>query len=157
LELATHDVVMSAARRAAEAEAEGTAVTPPRLDVDLPRGFLRVMPGALADLMGVKVMTNVEGLGNRYLLLLHQQSDGELVGVLDADEVTRLRTAGTTALAATMLQPDPQTSLALIGSGFEATGHLRAMARIWPLTEVAVFSPSEERREAFAQRMSDEL
>lgn len=57
--------------------------------------------------------------------------------MLDADEVTRLRTAATTALAATMLQPLPQTEIGLVGSGFEATGHLRAMARTWPLSRGA--------------------
>jgi ornithine cyclodeaminase/alanine dehydrogenase-like protein (mu-crystallin family) len=157
LDLATHDVVMAAARDAAEADAHGTAVVPPRFDVDLPRGFLRVMPGAFGDLMGVKVMTNSEGVGNRYLLLLYRQADGELLALLDADEVTRLRTAGTTALAASMLQPVPQTELGLIGSGFEATGHLRAMCRAWPLSRVSVYSPSRARREGFADRMSDEL
>ena len=156
-EIATHDVVVAAARAAAEAEAEGTAHFPPRLDVDLPRGFFRVMPGAVGDLMGVKVMANVEGVGNRYLLLLYHQSNGELLALLDADEVTRLRTAGTTVLAGTILQPVPQSEIALIGSGFEATGHLRALARVWPLERVFVYSPSAERRAAFAAHMSEEL
>src|SRR4051812_34687543 len=156
-EIATHDVVMAAAKAAAEAEACGTAHFPPRLDVDLPHGFFRVMPGAMGDLMGVKVMTNVEGVGNRYLLLLYHQSDGELLAIVDADEVTRLRTAGTTAIAGMLLQPAPQTELALIGSGFEATAHLRTFAQIWPLKQVWAFSPSPERREAFAARMSEEL
>src|SRR3954464_15330112 len=144
--IASHDVVMAAAKAAAEAEANGSARFPPRLDVDLPRGFFRVMPGAMGDLMGVKVMTNVEGIGNRYLLLLYHQSDGELLALLDADEVTRLRTAGTTVLAATLLQPKPQTEIGLIGSGFEATGHLRALARVWPVSRACVYSPSAERR-----------
>ena len=156
-EIATHDVVMSAARSAAEADADGTAVFAPRLDVDLPRGFFRVMPGAMGELMGVKVMTMVEGVGNRYLLLLYHQSDGELLAILDADEVTRLRTAGTTALAGMLLQPVPQTDLALIGSGFEATGHLRTFAELWPLERACVYSPSPERRAAFAERMTKEL
>jgi alanine dehydrogenase len=155
--VATHEVAMSAARAAADAEAGGTARVPPRLDVDLPRGFFRVMPGAMGELMGAKVMTNVEGVGNRYLLLLYHQSDGELLALLDADEITRLRTAATTTLAATLLQPTSQRELALIGSGFEATGHLRAMARQWALERVYVFSPSAERRAAFAERMGAEL
>lgn len=157
IELASHDVVLSAARAAVTADAAGTAIAPRRLDVDLPRGFFRVMPGALDELMGVKVMTNVEGIGNRYLLLLYHQAGGELLAVLDADEVTRLRTAGTTAVAATLLQPAPQTAVGIIGSGFEATGHLRALAKIWPLKRASVFSPSEERRSAFAAAMSAEL
>ncbi|MBV9003693.1 MAG: ornithine cyclodeaminase family protein [Solirubrobacterales bacterium] len=156
-ELATADLVMDAARSAVNAEREGRAVIPPRLDVNLPRGFLRVMPGALDGLMGLKVMTLVRGVGNRYLLLVYTQETGELLAMLDADEVTRLRTAGITAVAAHVLQPEPQRRIALIGSGFEATTHLRAMARLWPLESVAVYSPSVERRTAFAERQTLEL
>lgn len=155
--LATGELVMAAARAAVSAERDGRAVIPARTDVDLPAGFLRVMPGAVGDLMGLKVMTLVRGVGNRYLLLVYSQQTGELLALLDADEVTRLRTAGMTAVAAQILQPRPQRRLALIGSGFEATTHLRAIARLWPLEFVAVYSPSRQRREAFAQRQTREL
>ncbi len=155
--LGTHEVAIAAATAAATAEGSGRAESPPRLDVELPGGFLRVMPGFVDDVMGLKVMANVEGVGNRYMLLVYRQRDGELVAVLDADEITRLRTAATTAVAAQILQPEPQSEMGLIGSGFEATGHLRTMARIWPLERVAVHSPSPERRDAFASRMSEEL
>lgn len=155
--LATPELVMGAARAAVAAERDGHATIPPRLDVDLSQGFLRVMPGAVGEFMGLKVMTLVHGVGNRYLLLVYAQETGSLLALLDADEVTRLRTAGVTAVAANVLQPEPQESIALIGSGFEATTHLRTMARLWPLTQVTVFSPNPERREAFAARESSEL
>ncbi|MFZ0043355.1 MAG: ornithine cyclodeaminase family protein [Solirubrobacteraceae bacterium] len=155
--LATPELVMSAARKAVIAERDGRAVIPPRLDVDLPRGFLRVMPGAVGDVMGLKVMTLVRGIGNRYLLLVYSQTTGELEALLDADEVTRLRTAGMTAMAGEILQPEPQSELGLVGSGFEAATHLRAMARLWPLERVSVFSPRRQHRETFAERHSLEL
>lgn len=155
--LATHEVAMAAAMAAAMAEGSGRAVAPPRLDVELSDGFLRVMPGAVDDVMGLKVMVNVAGLGNRYLLLVYRRGDGELLALLDADEITRLRTAATTAVAAQILQPEPQSEIGLIGSGFEATGHLRTLAQIWPLERVSVHSPSAERREAFAEQLSEEL
>jgi alanine dehydrogenase len=107
--------------------------------------------------MGVKVMTLVKGLGNRYLLLLYSQPTGDLLAVLDADEITRLRTAATTALAGQMLAPAGTSRLGLLGSGFEAESHLRLLARVWPLERVTVYSPTVERRNAFAARMSEEL
>ncbi len=139
------------------AEAAGRTVVPPRMDVDLERGFLRVMPAAYNDLMGLKVMTLVRGLGTRYLILLYSQTSGELVAMFDADEVTRMRTAATTTLAGEMLAPGGCETLGLVGSGFEAEGHLRAFAAQWPLREVLVYSRARERREAFAARMSEEL
>jgi ornithine cyclodeaminase/alanine dehydrogenase len=155
--LASPELVNRAARIAVAAETNGEVVLPARLDVDLPGGFLRVMPGALGELMGVKVMTLVRGVGNRYLLLVYSQTTGELIALLDADEVTRLRTAGITAAAAEVLQPTPQQRMALIGSGFEATTHIQAMARLWPLESVAVYSPTPGHREGFAKRQADEL
>lgn len=155
--LATPEVAMRAAWAAVGSEESGDAVLPPRLDVDLPRGFLRVMPAALGSVMGVKVMTLVRGVGNRYLLLLYAQEQGELVAVLDASEITRLRTAAITVVAGQLLCPDGTDHLALIGSGFEAEGHLRAFASTWPIKTVRVFSPSTERREAFARRLCQEL
>ena len=120
---------MRAARAAVDAERRRRVVMPPRLDVDLPTGFLRVMPAAMGDVMGVKVMTLVKGLGNRYLLLLYSQPSGELLALLDADEITRLRTAATTALAGSMLAPEGTSQLGLLGSGFEAESHLRLLAQ----------------------------
>lgn len=155
--LATHDVTMSAARAALALERDGSVVAPPRIDVDLPTGFLRVMPAAIGEVMGVKVMTLVRGVGNRYLILLYDQRSGELLATLDADEVTRLRTAATTAVAGERLVPERPTRLGMLGSGFEADGHLRVLARLWPLEQVVVFSPSAERCAAFARRMSTEL
>jgi ornithine cyclodeaminase/alanine dehydrogenase len=105
----------------------------------------------------VKVMTLVKGLGNRYLLLLYSQPSGDLIAVIDAAEVTRLRTAATTALAAEMLAPAGTKQLGLLGSGFEAESHLRLLAGVWPLERVLVYSPTPERRQAFATRMSEEL
>jgi alanine dehydrogenase len=155
--VATHEVTMAAARAAVVAERKGRTVVPPRLDVDLDHGFLRVMPAAFNDLMGLKVMTLVRGRGTRYLILLYDQRSGELLAMLDADEVTRLRTAATTAVAAELLAPAGTRRLGLLGSGFEAEGHLRAFAKLWPLDEVLVFSRAPKRRGAFADRMSDEL
>jgi alanine dehydrogenase len=155
--LASQDVLMNAARAAVQAEREGAVVMPPRLDVDLPTGFLRVMPAAMGEVMGVKVMTLVKGMGNRYLLLLYSQPSGELLALLDADEITRLRTAATTALAGEMLAPGGTSRLGLLGSGFEAESHLRLLSRVWPLERVLVYSPTPARRRAFAERMSEEL
>jgi alanine dehydrogenase len=155
--LATHAVTMDAARAAVGLEHDGHVVVPPRIDVDLPTGFLRVMPAALGPVMGLKVMTLVRGVGNRYLILLYDQRTGELLATLDGDEVTRLRTAATTAVAAELLAPMGTSRLGMLGSGFEADGHLRALAQLWPLEQAVVFSPSAERRESFARRMSAEL
>ena len=139
------------------AEARGRTRLPHRIDTPSGHGFIRVMPAVFDDVMGLKIMTLVEGVGNRYMVLLYQCDTGALLAMFDADELTRMRTAATTALAGTQICATPPAELGLIGSGFEAVGHLRMLAHIWPLRTVHVYSPNAERRERFAAQMSAEL
>lgn len=155
--LASEELCERAAWDAVRAESTGASRLPPRIDVPTENGFLRVMPAVLGAVMGVKVMTLAEGIGNRYLILLYDARSGELRGAFDADELTRLRTSAFTVVAAKLMVTGQPRTLAVIGSGFEADGHLRALARLWSFDAINVFSPSTERREAFAARMSAEL
>lgn len=155
--LASEELCERAAWRAVRAESTGTSWLPPRIDVPTENGFLRVMPAVLGSVMGVKVMSLAEGIGNRYLILLYDARSGELRGAFDADELTRLRTSAFTAAAAKLMVPERPRTLAVIGSGFEADGHLRALTRLWSFDTINVFSPSTERCAAFAARMSADL
>ncbi|HXT94206.1 MAG TPA: ornithine cyclodeaminase family protein [Trebonia sp.] len=155
--LATEEVALAAARLTVRMQADGAYALPPRIDVDVPTGFFRVMPAALGEYMGAKVMTLAKGQGNRYLLLVYRQDSGELLATLDAAEVTRLRTAATTAVAGELLCPQGTDVLGLVGTGFEADGHLRAFARLWPLSKVLVYSRSADKRRAFADRLATDL
>jgi len=151
------DIALAAMRTCFDAEADGTTVLPPRVDVPSGRGFIRVMPAVLDDVMGLKVMTLVEGLGTRYLVMLYDVSTGALLALFDADELTRIRTAAVTALAGLAMTEGPPASIGIIGTGFEAVGHLRMLAHVWPLEHVIVFSPNAARRHRFAQAMASEL
>lgn len=155
--LASDAICERAAWAAIHAESTGRSHLPPRIDVPSVNGFLRVMPAVLGSVMGLKVMTLAEGIGNRYLVLLYDAATGDLRGAFDADELTRLRTASFTATAAKLMVAGSPRTLAVIGSGFEADGHLRALCRLWSFESVSVFSPSPERREAFAARQSADL
>jgi ornithine cyclodeaminase/alanine dehydrogenase len=139
------------------AEAAGATRLPARIDIPSGDGFIRVMPGVLGDVMGLKVMTLAERVGTRYFVLLYDVKSGALLAIFDADELTRYRTAATTALAARLVVDHPPRRLGMLGSGFEAVGELRALASLWPLEEVVVFSPTPERRKNFADVMHDEL
>jgi alanine dehydrogenase len=138
-------------------EARGATKLPPRIDTPTGKGFIRVMPAVFDDVMGLKVMTLVEGLGNRYLVLLYEVASGELLATFDADELTRLRTAAVTALAGRLMCSSAPRRLGLVGSGFEAVGHVRMFADLWPLENVLVFSPNRERCRRFADAMAREL
>jgi len=155
--LCSQDLAARAARSTLDAQVSGDYQLPPRYDIDLPNGFFRVMPAAVGGYMGLKIMTLARGIGNRYLLALYSQQTGDMLALLDADEITRLRTAATTAVAGQLMRPDGTSHLGLVGTGFEAAGHLRAFAHCWPLQSVSVYSRSVQRRDQFAETMSAEL
>lgn len=157
LALADHDLVMTAARAAVEDEVAGLTAVPPRLQVPIEQGFMRVMPAGSGSVMGLKVMTLLEGSGTRYFILLYDAETTELEALLDAAELTRLRTAATTAVAGEMMVGEEPSEVGLLGTGFEAEGHLRTVARIWPLRRVHVYSRDPRRRETFAARLSEQL
>ncbi len=148
---------LNAMRACFAAEARAKTRLPHRIDTASGHGFLRVMPAVLDDVMGLKIMTLVEGVGNRYMVLLYQCDTGALLAMFDADELTRIRTAATTALAGMQMCATPPERIGLIGTGFEAVGHLRMLAHSWPLRAVHAYSPNAERRARFAAQMSAEL
>ncbi|QRP49360.1 hypothetical protein [Amycolatopsis sp. FDAARGOS 1241] len=156
--LVTGDVALAAARDAVQAEAEGETLAVARTDMPTPRGFLRVMPGRFRGIGGMKTMSMTRGVGNRYLLTVYDLTDGDVLAILDADQITRLRTAATTTIAAELLLAGAEpVRLGLLGTGFEATGHLRSLAKRFPLAEVSVYSRDAGRRDRFAGAQSESL
>jgi ornithine cyclodeaminase/alanine dehydrogenase len=135
------------------------AVSPPRTvarDAGLwLRTLTAVPPGA--RYMGAKLF----GIGRRrtlqYVVVLIDQETGEVAGFVDANAITAYRTAATSAVAVDLLAQSGPQALGMLGSGAEAQSHLRAIARVRRLSQVNVFSPTPEKREAFAQRFTQEL
>jgi len=121
-------------------------------------GWLRTLSGVPADpaLMGFKAIAASPRNGRvSYLISLFDQRTAELVALLDGHSITGYRTAATTALAAGVLAPDGALSLAVIGSGFEAKNHVRALAAVRELKSVRVYSPRAESRTRFVAELSD--
>ncbi len=135
------------------------SVSPPRTvarDAGLwLRTLTAVPPGA--RYMGAKLF----GVGRRrtlqYVIVLIDQETGEVVGFVDANLITAYRTAATSAVAVDLLARTGPQAMGLLGSGAEAQSHLRAIARVRNLKSVQVFSPTPEKREAFARRFTQEL
>ena len=150
--------VLEALRAGFLAEAEWRVVQPDRLTTDVPSGWLRIMPAVVeADgtgYMGCKVMNLVRGAGVRYLILLYSAGSGQLLAIMDAAQITQMRTAGVAVLAAQRMLDGPIGVLGVLGSGYEARGLLAAMAEAFPFAEAVVYSPRRASREAFAGEMS---
>lgn len=67
------------------------------------------------------------------------------------------RTAATSAVGTKLLMREGARSVALFGSGRQARSTLAALSHVMPLDRVKVFSPTTDRRRAFAVEMSRTL
>jgi alanine dehydrogenase len=147
-----------AAVRAAYAADPDEARFPGRTMARGDHGWLRILSGVPAEpgLMGLKLIAAAPGAGRvSYLITLFDQRTAELVAVLDGHSVTGFRTAATSALAADALAGPGPLSLAVIGSGFEARNHVRAVAAVRDLEAVQVYSPRSESRAGFVADLAD--
>ncbi|MFT4084807.1 MAG: ornithine cyclodeaminase family protein [Nocardioides sp.] len=121
-------------------------------------GWLRAMAGAPAGdaPMGLKIIAASPRNGRvSYLIPLFDQRSAELVALLDGHSITGFRTAATSALAADLMAPPGPLALAVIGSGFEARNHVRALAAVRSISRVRVYSPRAESRARFVESLDD--
>jgi ornithine cyclodeaminase/alanine dehydrogenase len=108
-----------------------------------------------AKLMGMSASSSTPAVN--YVIVLFDRLSSRIVGLVDGCQVTAYRTAATSAVALDGLAPAGPVNLGVIGSGLEASMHIRAFAAVRPLENVVVYSPTETRREALAESVTREL
>jgi alanine dehydrogenase len=147
-----------AAVRDAYAAADDDARYPARVIARGGGNWLRTLSGVAGDsgLMGAKSIAGAMGARQfSYLISLFDQASAELVALLDGNSITGYRTAATSALAVDLLAPAGPITVSVLGSGFEATKHVRALAAVRELKAVQVYSPRPESRERFVGELAD--
>jgi alanine dehydrogenase len=90
------------------------------------------------------------------VLALFNARDGRLLALMDSIEITSLRTAAATAVAAKHLAPQ-NVRVTTVGCGEQSAYQLRALACVRRLDRVSVYDIDRNRRRQFALQMSDEL
>jgi len=148
----------SNALRRAYAAAVSDDALPPRTMARGSGVWLRTLSGISpgGDIMGAKLIAaSIRHRRASYLIPLFDQTSVELVALLDGNAITGFRTAGTSALAADILTPPGPCRLGVLGSGFEAQNHVRALAALRQLEAVSVFSPNPESRARFVADLAD--
>jgi len=124
-----------------------------------------VMPGALGAGLpfGAKLISvfpgnfAVGGPSHQGVILLFEAASGAPVCVVDAGEVTAIRTAATSAVATDALARPDASRLAILGYGRQAREHMRAIAQVRAISTVTVWGRDARRAAAFAFGMAAEL
>jgi ornithine cyclodeaminase/alanine dehydrogenase-like protein (mu-crystallin family) len=146
------------------AVSEGRARLPLRSVLPLAHdGLFGIMPGALAepDCFGIKLVSifphnPAAGYSSHLgLVLLFEPEHGRPVALLDAAEITAIRTAAVSGLATRLLAREDAGDLAILGAGEQAESHLDAMLAVRPIRRVRVWSRTHEAAAAFAKAQGE--
>ena len=140
------------------------AINPLRSVMWLPEkvGALGVMPAYLGDIqtMGLKVISVFPGNhGTEYdshqgAVMIFETRHGRPLAVIDASEITAIRTAAVSGVATRLLARDDAGDLAILGSGVQGRTHLEAMLIARDIKRVRVWSRSQANARAYAERDS---
>lgn len=137
----------------------------PRQIVPLDEGrAFGVMQGSLGQgaVFGAKLVSVFpenfdKGLSSHQgIVALFDPSSGAPVAIVDAGEITAIRTAAASAVATNALARPDAGRLAVLGYGEQAQAHIRSIALVRPVFEIMVWGRNRARREAFAERMTAE-
>jgi alanine dehydrogenase len=159
--LATPREYVEAVRAGYRQRGEGAPAEPrTKLLPDDPPGMLTTYGAVLPDTGAMGGYMYSAGFGARdawFVTPLFDAESGELLAVVDGAHMNPYKTGAVGAVGVDALAREDATSLAIIGSGSQARGQLRAVDTVRDLDTVWVYSPTKENREAFAGEMDREL
>jgi len=130
-----------------------------------PARFFGLMPGTLAapqgfgaKLLSVFADPDLPGRSaHRGVVVLFDRESGHVTCIADAGEVTEIRTAAASAVATDVLARRDARTLAIFGSGLQATSHIRALIRVRRFDEILVWARSVDHASRFAERMQRDV
>lgn len=141
--------------------AEGRSQQLLRGIIDLGEGDLfGVMPGALdgagfgAKIISVFPAAAAHGSSHQGVIILFDRASGAPVCVIDASEVTAIRTAAASAAATEALARHDARRLAILGTGEQAWHHVAAIRHVRPLAEVRIWGRAPEKAGELAARIT---
>lgn len=164
--------------------ADGRAVTRQRSDCIVPTSYsdsaiygLKSMDGVVPSLgvsavrINSDIVTNPR-VGNtrrrvkvpaapndRYvgLVLLFSTHNGEPLAIFPDGVLQHIRVGATNGLGIKYMAREDASSVAILGSGWQAETQLAAACAVRKIRSVRCFSPNRDNREAFASRMQESL
>lgn len=110
-----------------------------------------------------KTNANYPGNPSRYglptiqgTIVVHDAANGAPLAVMDSVEITALRTAAATAVAAKYLARQGAGSLAIIGCGLQGMQHVRAMENVRRLRSISLFDVDQAAARSLADRVRND-
>jgi len=122
-------------------------------------GALGMMPAYIEgkNIMGIKVISvfpensNTQYDSHQGAVMLFETKNGKPLTIIDACEITAIRTAAVSAVSTDLLAKNDASCLTILGSGTQAYKHLEAMLQIRPIKKINVWSRTWENAQKFAE------
>lgn len=126
------DEVIAAIRAAFATDFQASLQMPVRTRLDAGASILLLMPSYDSKLnaAGVKTVTVHPQCGVHATYTLLNPETGAILAVMDADYLTDLRTAATSALATDLLAPKDVQTLGIFGTGRQSKIHFAVLPRV---------------------------
>ena len=161
------DECIAAVEAAFRLHGEGKTAAPGVLGLRVQNGGFHIKAGVL-DLtrtyFAAKVNGNFPGNGNRFglptiqgIIVLADGETGCPLAVMDSVEITALRTAAATAVAAKYLARRNSRVAAICGCGVQGGYQLRALSRVIALEKAYVFDLDHQRAMQLAKQLIRDL
>ncbi|MFB6155198.1 MAG: ornithine cyclodeaminase family protein [Haloferacaceae archaeon] len=159
--LATPAEYVDAVREAYRQRGEGAPAEPrTKLVNEEPPGMLTTYAAVLPDTGAMGGYMYAAGFSERdswFVAPLFDADSGEPLALVDGASMNPFKTGAAGAVGVDALAREDASSLAIIGSGAQARGQLRATAEVRDLDTVWVYSPTKAHRESFAGEMDRTL
>ena len=159
----TMDAALDALEETFRSVARGEALNVPRHRGEH-AGVTINMMGAISkalDATGVKVYPLVRKdvtVGSTWQLLVYRNSTGELIGILEANALSQIRTGAASGVATKYLARPESRVMTLFGPGWQGRTQLEAIARVCPkLERVNVIGRSPARLAEFCEVMRQQV
>jgi ornithine cyclodeaminase/alanine dehydrogenase-like protein (mu-crystallin family) len=131
----------------------GSALSQPRRRLILPSGStLHSMAGAWGKYFGTKFYSTNPKHGAHFFFFLFDAETGRPLAQFEANMLGQIRTGAASGYATDILAAPDASTLAIIGSGFQAQAQVEAIREVRKITDVRVWSRSEAKRAQFAQQ-----
>ena len=158
------DACIRAVRAAFRARASGNALKSGVLGTYVEGGGFHVKTSGLTSGRGYfAAKVNANFPGNRSVngmptiqgvITLHDASNGTLLALIDSIEITTLRTAAATAVAANELARPHSATATVIGCGIQGRSQLLALSRVRSLASVKAYDADVRTAREYAHEMS---
>jgi len=158
-QLLTMPMAIAAVEEVSRKQAEGTVTVHPRRRFELPgHGYFHYMAAldSAGGYVGMKQYTYVKGK-LCFLVPLYSVATGELLALIEADYMGRLRTGAASGVATKYLAKKLAKSAAIIGTGGQARTQLEAIHNVRMLDSAFVYGRDRDRRYHFSEELSERL